>query len=252
MSHAFWATDTHASPLMDSGLRNTRLKQVSPRALCSSLYFTSSTMLTWLTRGTKRQKLCDHLAWDNSTEKIRKTLVRTALEKAQRWPDSISVFAADKFQLTHFTRSHKLINTSTSICIAWEGLVTWPKATCKYLGRAMDIDHSNMLEDVMGSSCSLGSYDKILCMLNVKEPVFFNTSIWVLSKHCARPTWERHKLGESRRLHYLKKYSVLSRVQSPGLTASLSTKVPSINARHKAIRVVRVPSVFCRATFWQT
>ncbi|KAH7111274.1 hypothetical protein B0J11DRAFT_415662, partial [Dendryphion nanum] len=47
-----------------------------------------------------------------------------------------SVFAPDKFQLTHFTRSRTRIDTSRPIQTTW-GEVK-PRATCKYLGVTMD------------------------------------------------------------------------------------------------------------------
>jgi hypothetical protein len=59
------------------------------------------------------------------------------LEKAQHWANThASIFAPDKFQLTHFTRSFTRIDTSRPVQTEW-GEVK-PKATCKYLGLTMD------------------------------------------------------------------------------------------------------------------
>ena len=55
------------------------------------------------------------LAWGKTTEQTCETLGRI-LEKAQRWASThASVFALNKFQLTHFTRSRKRINIETPI-----------------------------------------------------------------------------------------------------------------------------------------
>ena len=55
------------------------------------------------------------LAWGKTTEQTCETLGRI-LEKAQRWASThASVFALNKFQLTHFTRSRKRINIKTPI-----------------------------------------------------------------------------------------------------------------------------------------
>ncbi|RYN71832.1 hypothetical protein AA0119_g13652, partial [Alternaria tenuissima] len=59
------------------------------------------------------------LAWGQTTEQTCETLGKT-LEKAQRWASThASVFAPNKFQLTHFTRSRKRINTEASIHTEW-------------------------------------------------------------------------------------------------------------------------------------
>jgi hypothetical protein len=77
------------------------------------------------------------LAWGNTTDETCSALGRI-LEKAQRWANThASVFAPDKFQLTHFTRSRKRIDTSRAIYTAW-GEVK-PRTTCKYLGVNMDM-----------------------------------------------------------------------------------------------------------------
>jgi hypothetical protein len=76
------------------------------------------------------------LAWGNTAAQTCSTLSRV-LEKAQRWAIThASVFAPDKFQLTHFTRSRTRINRSRTVQTSW-GEVT-PKPTCKYLGLTMD------------------------------------------------------------------------------------------------------------------
>jgi ribonuclease HI len=76
------------------------------------------------------------LTWGKTTEETCNTLSRV-LEKAQRWATThASVFAPDKFQLTHFTRSLTRIDTKRPIQTEW-GEVK-PKATCKYLGLTMD------------------------------------------------------------------------------------------------------------------
>jgi len=76
------------------------------------------------------------LAWGQTTEQTCETLGKT-LEKAQRWASThASVFAPNKFQLTHFTRSRKRINTEASIHTEWGEIR--PEATCKYLGLTMD------------------------------------------------------------------------------------------------------------------
>jgi hypothetical protein len=55
------------------------------------------------------------LAWGKTTEQTCETLSRI-LKRAQRWASThASVFAPNKFQLTHFTRSRKRINTETPI-----------------------------------------------------------------------------------------------------------------------------------------
>jgi ribonuclease HI len=76
------------------------------------------------------------LAWGKTTEQTCETLGRV-LEKAQRWASThASVFAPNKFQLTHFTRSRKRINTETPIQTEWGEIQ--PESTCKYLGLTMD------------------------------------------------------------------------------------------------------------------
>jgi ribonuclease HI len=76
------------------------------------------------------------LSWGKTTEETCTTLGK-ALEKAQHWARThASVFAPEKFQLTHFTRSLTRIDRSTPIQTAW-GNVT-PQTTCKYLGLVMD------------------------------------------------------------------------------------------------------------------
>jgi ribonuclease HI len=76
------------------------------------------------------------LAWGKTTEQTCDTLGKI-LEKAQRWASThASVFAPNKFQLTHFTRSRKRINTETPIQTEWGEIR--PEVTCKYLGLTMD------------------------------------------------------------------------------------------------------------------
>jgi ribonuclease HI len=76
------------------------------------------------------------LAWGNTAAETCCTL-SYILEKAQRWANThASVFALDKFQLTHFTRSRTRINRNRTVQTSW-GEVT-PKPTCKYLGLTMD------------------------------------------------------------------------------------------------------------------
>jgi hypothetical protein len=76
------------------------------------------------------------LAWGKTTEQTCETLGRI-LERAQRWASThASVFAPNKFQLTHFTRSRKRVNTETPIQTEWGEIR--PEATCKYLGLTMD------------------------------------------------------------------------------------------------------------------
>jgi hypothetical protein len=59
------------------------------------------------------------LAWGKTTEQTCEILGKI-LEKAQRWASThASVFAPNKFQLTHFTRSRKRINTETPIQTEW-------------------------------------------------------------------------------------------------------------------------------------
>jgi hypothetical protein len=76
------------------------------------------------------------LAWGKTTERTCEIL-GTILEKAQRWATThASVFAPDKFQLTHFTRSRKRINVDASIHTDWGEIK--PAPTCKYLGLTLD------------------------------------------------------------------------------------------------------------------
>ncbi|PWI64598.1 hypothetical protein PCL_09492 [Purpureocillium lilacinum] len=59
------------------------------------------------------------LAWAKTTEESC-TLLRAALREAEDWASShASVFASDKFQLTHFTRAKSRIDTSTSLRTRW-------------------------------------------------------------------------------------------------------------------------------------
>lgn len=76
------------------------------------------------------------LAWAKTTEETC-TLLQAALREAEDWASShASVFAPDKFQLTHFTRAKSRIDTSTPLQTRW-GVIN-PKPTCKYLGVTMD------------------------------------------------------------------------------------------------------------------
>ena len=76
------------------------------------------------------------LAWAETTEETCDILGRT-LQKAQQWANThASVFAPDKFQLTHFTRARKKINVNHSVQTIWGEIK--PKSTCKYLGLTMD------------------------------------------------------------------------------------------------------------------
>tara|TARA_R110002003_G_scaffold1780_2_gene23515 strand:+ start:2477 stop:2749 length:273 start_codon:yes stop_codon:yes gene_type:complete len=76
------------------------------------------------------------LTWGKTTEETCDTLSRI-LEKAQHWANThASIFAPDKFQLIHFTRSFTRIDTSRPVRTEW-GEVK-PKVTCKYLGLTMD------------------------------------------------------------------------------------------------------------------
>jgi ribonuclease HI len=77
------------------------------------------------------------LAWGKTTERTCEIL-GTILDKAQRWATThASVFAPDKFQLTHFTRSRKRINVDAPIQTEWGEIK--PSPTCKYLGLTLDI-----------------------------------------------------------------------------------------------------------------
>ena len=76
------------------------------------------------------------LAWGKTTEQTCETLSKT-LEKARQWASThASVFAPNKFQLVHFTRAHKRMDTKRTIQTQWGEIE--PKATCKYLGLTMD------------------------------------------------------------------------------------------------------------------
>ncbi|KAL3965699.1 hypothetical protein ACCO45_000007 [Purpureocillium lilacinum] len=76
------------------------------------------------------------LAWAKTTEETC-TLLQAALCEAEDWASShASVFAPDKFQLTHFTRATSRIDTSTPLQTRWGDIK--PKPTCKYLGVTMD------------------------------------------------------------------------------------------------------------------
>ncbi|KAL3952738.1 hypothetical protein ACCO45_012681 [Purpureocillium lilacinum] len=78
----------------------------------------------------------DILAWAKTTEETC-TLLQAALREAEDWASShASVFASDKFQLTHFTRAKSRIDTSASLRTRWGVIKTKP--TCKYLGVTMD------------------------------------------------------------------------------------------------------------------
>ena len=75
------------------------------------------------------------MTWAKTTENTCDTLSRV-LGKAQRWDNThASIFAPNKFQLIHFTRSFTRIDTSRAIQTEW-GEVK-PKATCKYIGLIM-------------------------------------------------------------------------------------------------------------------
>jgi hypothetical protein len=76
------------------------------------------------------------LAWGDTTQRTCQIL-STILEKAQQWASThVSVFALDKFQLTHFTRTRKSIDTDAPILTEWGEIK--PATTCKYLGLTMD------------------------------------------------------------------------------------------------------------------
>jgi hypothetical protein len=76
------------------------------------------------------------LAWGKTTEQTCDTLSKT-LKKAQQQANThASVFALDKFQLTHFTRSRKRVNVDTPIPTEWGEIK--PTPTCKYLGLTLD------------------------------------------------------------------------------------------------------------------
>ncbi|WQF90359.1 Putative reverse transcriptase domain, ribonuclease H domain, ribonuclease H-like superfamily [Colletotrichum destructivum] len=76
------------------------------------------------------------LAVGNSTEETCRKL-QEALRKAETWAFThASVFAPEKFQLTHFTRAKTRINTDSPLQSQWGEIE--PKTTCKYLGLTMD------------------------------------------------------------------------------------------------------------------
>lgn len=76
------------------------------------------------------------LAWGETTERTCEIL-SMILGKAQPWASThASVFAPDKFQMTHFTRSRKSIDTDAPIQTEWGEIR--PATTCKYLGLTMD------------------------------------------------------------------------------------------------------------------
>ncbi|KAJ3560528.1 hypothetical protein NPX13_g9271 [Xylaria arbuscula] len=76
------------------------------------------------------------LAIGDTTEETCNKLKR-ALESAGQWATThASIFAPEKFQLTHFTRARKRINTEQVLQTPWGDIP--PKPTCKYLGVAMD------------------------------------------------------------------------------------------------------------------
>jgi hypothetical protein len=76
------------------------------------------------------------LAWGKTTERTCEIL-GTILKKAQRWATThASVFAPNKFQLTHFIRSRKRINVDASIKTDWGEIK--PTLTYKYLGLTLD------------------------------------------------------------------------------------------------------------------
>ncbi|KAH6044453.1 hypothetical protein HBI67_247390 [Parastagonospora nodorum] len=76
------------------------------------------------------------LTWGGTTEETCITLSK-AMEKAQRWASThASIFAPDKFQLTHFTRSLTRIDRTRPIQTEWGEIK--PETTCKYLGLTMD------------------------------------------------------------------------------------------------------------------
>ncbi|KDN71119.1 putative zinc knuckle, partial [Colletotrichum sublineola] len=76
------------------------------------------------------------LAVGDSTEDTCQKL-QEALRKAEAWAlTHASVFAPEKFQLTHFTRARTRFNTDTTLQSQWGEIR--PKTTCKYLGLIMD------------------------------------------------------------------------------------------------------------------
>jgi ribonuclease HI/exonuclease III len=76
------------------------------------------------------------LAWAETTEETCDILAKT-LQKAQQWANThASVFAPDKFQLTHFTRTRKKIDMNHPVQTIWGEIK--PRPNCKYLGLTMD------------------------------------------------------------------------------------------------------------------
>ena len=76
------------------------------------------------------------LTWGKTTEQTCDSLGKT-LQKAQIWARThASVFAPNKFQLVHFTRARKRVDTERHIQTEWGEIK--PKKTCKYLGLTMD------------------------------------------------------------------------------------------------------------------
>ncbi|KAI3534405.1 reverse transcriptase [Colletotrichum abscissum] len=76
------------------------------------------------------------LAVGHSTEETCQKL-QEALRKAETWASThASVFAPEKFQLTHFTRARTRIDTDKTLHSQWGEIK--PKTTCKYLGLIMD------------------------------------------------------------------------------------------------------------------
>ena len=76
------------------------------------------------------------LAWADTTDETCRKL-QEALQTAERWAAAhASLFAPDKFQLTHFTRATSRLDTSKPIRTRWGEIK--PSPTCKYLGLTMD------------------------------------------------------------------------------------------------------------------
>ncbi|KAJ3571479.1 hypothetical protein NPX13_g5362 [Xylaria arbuscula] len=76
------------------------------------------------------------LAVGDTTEETCNKL-RGALQTAEQWAKThTSVFAPEKFQLTHFTRARKRIDIAQKLQTPWGEIA--PKPTCKYLGVTMD------------------------------------------------------------------------------------------------------------------
>ncbi|KAG7403415.1 Retrovirus-related Pol polyprotein from type-1 retrotransposable element R1 4 [Fusarium oxysporum f. sp. rapae] len=76
------------------------------------------------------------LTWADSTKETCKKL-QEALHVAEKWAAThASIFAPDKFQLTHFTRTRTRIDVEEPLQTRW-GMIE-PKKTCKYLGLIMD------------------------------------------------------------------------------------------------------------------